>query len=327
MKKKVLITGITGQDGSYLAELLIAKNYEVHGLVRRVALEDETHRLWRIQNILNKITIHAASLESYASIVKIISKIKPVEVYHLGAQSYVSHSFEDEFSTINININGTHYLLSAIKEFSPKTKFYFAGSSEMFGKVREVPQTENTPFYPRSPYGISKVAGFELTRNYREAYNIFASSGILFNHESPRRGFEFVTRKITSSVARIKLGIQKKLYLGNIKSMRDWGHAKDYVYAMWLMLQQKKPNDFVVSTGEHHSVEEFAKLAFQEVGLDYKKYIETNKKLIRPAEVDTLVGDCKKAKKILKWKPIISFKQMVSEMVKEDLEYVKKFRI
>jgi GDPmannose 4,6-dehydratase len=327
MKKKVLITGITGQDGSYLAELLLAKNYEVHGLVRRVALEDETHRLWRIQNILKKITIHAASLESYASIVKIISKIKPTEVYHLGAQSYVSHSFEDEFSTINININGTHYLLSAIKEFSPKSKFYFAGSSEMFGKVREVPQTENTPFYPRSPYGISKVAGFELTRNYREAYNIFASSGILFNHESPRRGFEFVTRKITSSVARIKLGIQKKLYLGNIKSKRDWGHAKDYVNAMWLMLQQKKPDDFVVSTGEHHSVEEFAKLAFQEVELDYKKFIETNKKLIRPAEVDTLVGDCKKAKKQLNWKPKISFRKLVSEMVREDLQYVKKFRI
>ena len=327
MKKKVLITGITGQDGSYLAELLLAKNYEVHGLVRRVALEDETHRLWRIQNILKKITIHAASLESYASIVKIISKIKPTEVYHLGAQSYVSHSFEDEFSTINININGTHYLLSAIKEFSPKSKFYFAGSSEMFGKVREVPQTENTPFYPRSPYGISKVAGFELTRNYREAYNIFASSGILFNHESPRRGFEFVTRKITSSVARIKLGIQKKLYLGNIKSKRDWGHAKDYVNAMWLMLQQKKPDDFVVSTGEHHSVEEFAKLAFQEVELDYKKFIETNKKLIRPAEVDTLVGDCKKAKKQLNWKPKISFRKLISEMVREDLQYVKKFRI
>jgi GDPmannose 4,6-dehydratase len=327
MKKKVLITGITGQDGSYLAELLLAKNYEVHGLVRRVALEDETHRLWRIQNILKKITIHAASLESYASIVKIISKIKPTEVYHLGAQSYVSHSFEDEFSTINININGTHYLLSAIKEFSPKSKFYFAGSSEMFGKVREVPQTENTPFYPRSPYGISKVAGFELTRNYREAYNIFASSGILFNHESPRRGFEFVTRKITSSVARIKLGIQKKLYLGNIKSKRDWGHAKDYVNAMWLMLQQKKPDDFVVSTGEHHSVEEFAKLAFQEVELDYKKFIETDKKLIRPAEVDTLVGDCKKAKKQLNWKPKISFRKLVSEMVREDLQYVKKFRI
>ena len=327
MKKKVLITGITGQDGSYLAELLLAKNYEVHGLVRRVALEDETHRLWRIQNILKKITIHAASLESYASIVKIISKIKPTEVYHLGAQSYVSHSFEDEFSTINININGTHYLLSAIKEFSPKSKFYFAGSSEMFGKVREVPQTENTPFYPRSPYGISKVAGFELTRNYREAYNIFASSGILFNHESPRRGFEFVTRKITSSVARIKLGIQKKLYLGNIKSKRDWGHAKDYVNAMWLMLQQKKPDDFVVSTGEHHSVEEFAKLAFQEVGLDYRKFIETNKKLIRPAEVDTLVGDCKKAKKQLNWKPKISFRKLISEMVREDLQYVKKFRV
>ena len=238
--KKALITGITGQDGSYLSELLLKKNYKVYGLIRRVALEDETHRLWRIKHILNKIKLNSASLESYASIVKIIQKIKPDEIYHLGAQSYVAYSFEDEFSTLNTNINGTHHILSAIKDFSPKTKFYFAGSSEMFGKVQKNIQDEKTRFYPRSAYGISKVAGFELTRNYREAYNIFACTGILFNHESPRRGFEFVTRKISSSVARIKHGKQKYLQLGNIHAKRDWGHAKDYVKAMWLMLQQKK---------------------------------------------------------------------------------------
>jgi len=239
LKKRALITGITGQDGSYLAELLLKKNYQVHGIVRRVALEDQFHRLWRIKSILKKINLHSASLESYASIVKIIQKIKPHEIYHLGAQSYVSYSFEDEFSTLNTNINGTHYLLSAIRDFSPKTKFYFAASSEMFGKVREIPQNELTHFHPRSPYGISKVAGYELTRNYREAYKIFACSGILFNHESPRRGFEFVSRKISFAVANIKLGFQKKLYLGNLDSKRDWGHAKDYVYAMWLILQKK----------------------------------------------------------------------------------------
>ena len=244
--KKALITGITGQDGSYLAEFLLKKNYQVHGFVRRVALEDETHRLWRIRHIKNKLNLHSASLESYASIVKIIQKIKPNEIYHLAAQSYVSYSFEDEFSTLNTNINGTHYILSAIKEFSPKTKFYFAASSEMFGKVRNSPQNELTPFYPRSSYGISKVAGFDLTRNYREAYNIFACSGILFNHESPRRGFEFVTRKISFAVAKIKLGLQKKLFLGNISSKRDWGHANDYIKAMWLMLQNKSPKDYVV---------------------------------------------------------------------------------
>jgi len=227
--KKALITGITGQDGSYLAEFLLKKKYKVFGLVRRVALEDETHRLWRIKHLLKKITLNSASLESYASIVKIIQKIKPDEIYHLGAQSYVAYSFEDEFSTINTNINGTHFMLSAIKDFSPKTKFYFAGSSEMFGKVQRSKQNETTRFYPRSAYGISKVAGFELTRNYREAYNIFACTGILFNHESPRRGFEFVTRKISSSVAKIKLGKQKYLKLGNINAKRDWGHAKDYV--------------------------------------------------------------------------------------------------
>ena len=321
--KKALITGITGQDGSYLTEFLLKKKYQVYGIIRRVALEDETHRMWRIKHLLKKINISSASLESYASIAKIISKIKPDEIYHLGAQSYVGYSFEDEFSTINTNINGTHYVLSAIKDFSPKTKFYFAGSSEMFGKVTEKKQNEKTRFYPRSAYGISKVAGFELTRNYREAYNIYACTGILFNHESPRRGFEFVTRKISSSVAKIKLGKQKYLYLGNINAKRDWGHAKDYVEAMWLMLQKKKPKDFVVGTGQMHSVLEFVKLAFKVVGLDYKKYLKLNESLLRPAEVDTLKADYAQARKILKWKPKTNFKQLVKEMVTEDLKFFK----
>ena len=321
--KKALITGITGQDGSYLSEFLLKKNYKVYGIVRRVALEDETHRLWRIKHLLKKINLKSASLESYASIVKIIQKIKPDEIYHLGAQSYVAYSFEDEFSTLNTNINGTHYILSAIKDFSPKSKFYFAGSSEMFGKVQKNKQDEKTRFYPRSAYGISKVAGFELTRNYREAYKIFACTGILFNHESPRRGFEFVTRKISSSVAKIKLGKQKYLQLGNITAKRDWGHAEDYVKAMWLMLQQKKPSDFVIGTGEMHSVKEFAKLAFSIVGLDYRKYVKFNKLLLRPAEVETLRANYNKANKILKWKPIVKFKQLVKEMVEEDLKFFK----
>ncbi len=321
--KKALITGITGQDGSYLSEFLLKKNYQVYGLVRRVALEDESHRLWRIKHILKKIKLNSASLESYASIVKIIQKIKPDEIYHLGAQSYVAYSFEDEFSTLNTNINGTHYILSAIKDFSPKSKFYFAGSSEMFGKVQKNKQDEKTRFYPRSAYGISKVAGFELTRNYREAYKIFACTGILFNHESPRRGFEFVTRKISSSVAKIKLGKQKTLQLGNIYAKRDWGHAKDYVEAMWLMLQQKKPEDFVIGTGKMHSVKDFAKLAFSIVGLNYKKYIRFNKNLLRPSEVDTLKANYNKAKKNLKWKPKTNFTQLVKEMVKEDLNFFK----
>ena len=324
MAKTALITGTTGQDGSYLAELLLKKKYKVYGLVRRVALEDGTHRLWRLKDILNKINLFPASLESYASIVKIISKIRPTEVYHLGAQSYVDFSFRDEFSTLNININGTHYLLSAIKDFSPKTKFYFAGSSEMFGKVRTVPQNEKTPFHPRSAYGISKVTGYDLTRNYREAYNLFCASGILFNHESPRRGFEFVTRKISHSVARIKLGIQKDLKLGNLDSKRDWGHAEDYVQAMWLMLQQKKPDDFVIATGKQHTVKEFVKLAFSLVNLDYKKFVKLDKNLIRPAEVDTLLGNYSKARKILKWKPKVSFKNLVKDMVESDLRIVKR---
>ncbi len=324
MSKVALITGITGQDGSYLAELLLSKGYKVHGIVRRVALEDETHRLWRIRNILNDITLHAGSLESYASLFNIILKIKPTEIYHLAAQSYVGYSFEDEFSTLNININGTHYLLSAVKEFAAnKAKFYFAGSSEMFGKVKQIPQNENTSFHPRSSYGISKTAGYYLTRNYREAYNIHASNGILFNHESPRRGFEFVTRKISYAVAKIKNGSKEKLKLGNINSKRDWGHAKDYVEAMWLMLQQDKPGDYVIGTGKEHSVEDFAKKAFSHVGLNYKDHIIIDKNLIRPAEVDTLLADYTKAKKNLNWKPKISFDELVITMVENDLKSIK----
>ena len=321
--KKALITGITGQDGSYLAEFLLKKKYKVYGFIRRVALEDEAHRLWRIRHLLKKIDLTSASLESYASTVKIIQKIKPDEVYHLAAQSYVSYSFQDEFSTLNTNINGTHFILSAIKEFSPKSKFYFAASSEMFGKVVKTPQNEQTPFYPRSSYGISKVAGFDLTRNYREAYNLFACSGILFNHESPRRGFEFVTRKISFAVAKIKLGLQKNLYLGNLNAKRDWGHAHDYIKAMWLMLQKKSPTDYVVGTGKTYSLKEFVKIAFGHVGLNYKDYVKKDKRLFRPAEVDLLKADFSKAKKELKWKPETSFKELVINMVESDLNFVK----
>tara|TARA_B100000427_G_C15440976_1_gene565148 strand:- start:145 stop:1128 length:984 start_codon:yes stop_codon:yes gene_type:complete len=326
MTKTALITGITGQDGSYLAEFLLKKGYKVHGIVRRVALEDETHRLWRIRKILNDIQLHAASLESYSSLFKIIHKIKPNEVYHLAAQSYVTYSFEDEFSTFNSNINGTHYVLSAVKEFASDIKFYFAASSEMFGKVKETPQTENTGFYPRSAYGISKLTGYYLVRNYREAYNLFASNGILFNHESPRRGFEFVTRKISHSVARIKKGLQKKIKLGNIKSKRDWGHAQDYVEAMWLMLQQEKPEDYVVGTGIAHTVENFAEKAFKHVGLNFKDHLVVDNNLLRPSEVDSLLANYTKAKKDLKWEPKITFNDLVSDMVESDLEFVTNYK-
>ncbi|MFA6549373.1 MAG: GDP-mannose 4,6-dehydratase [Candidatus Margulisiibacteriota bacterium] len=318
--KKALITGITGQDGSYLAELLLEKGYEVHGIVRRVAFEDIEHRLWRIKHIYDRLVLHSASLENYASVFKIVEKVEPDECYHLAAQSFVSYSFEDEFSTINMNLNGTHYVLSSLKEKAPKCKFYFAGSSEMFGKVREIPQTENTPFHPRSPYGISKVAGFDLTRNYREAYNLFACSGILFNHESPRRGFEFVTRKISNGVAKVKLGKENALTLGNLEAKRDWGFAKDYVAAMWMMLQQDKPDDFVVATGETHSVKEFCELAFNHVGLDYRQYVKIDEKLRRPAEVNELKGNYQKAKTILGWQPQTNFTELVKMMVDADLK-------
>src|SRR5438876_7624668 len=268
--KKALITGITGQDGSYLAEHLLALGYEVHGLVRRAALEDPTRRFNRIAHLLDKLTLHPASLESYPSIFHVISRQQFDECYHLAAQSFVGESFADGFSTMNTNINGTHYVLAALRELQPQCRFYFAGSSEMFGKVDQAPQNETTPFHPRSPYGISKVAGFDLTRNYREAYGMFCLSGILFNHESPRRGFEFVTRKITSGVARIRNGQQNEVLLGNLEARRDWGHAKDYVRAMHLMLQQEDPEDFVIASGKSHTVLEFCERAFSKAGLDYR---------------------------------------------------------
>jgi GDPmannose 4,6-dehydratase len=316
--KRALITGITGQDGSYLAELLLSKGYEVHGLVRRVALEDPEHRLSRLQNVLDQVHLHAASLESYASLHQVIEKVRPDETYHLAAQSFVSYSFDDEFSTLNTNINGTHFLLAALKNLAPGCRFYFAGSSEMFGKAEEVPQTESTRFHPRSSYGISKVAGFELTRNYREAYGMHCSSGILFNHESPRRGFEFVTRKITSAVARIRAGKARELRLGNLEARRDWGHAREYVEAMWLMLQQPEPDDYVVATGESHSVREFAELAFSLASLDYRDYVRPDPGLFRPAEVNELIGNPAKARAKLGWRNRIGFRDLVTEMVETD---------
>jgi GDPmannose 4,6-dehydratase len=322
--KKALITGITGQDGSYLAELLLSKGYEVHGIVRRVALEDPVHRLWRIHNILDHVQLHSASLESYASIFRVVEQVQPDECYHLAAQSFVSYSFDDEFSTIAINVNGTHHVLSALKERAPHCKVYFAGSSEMFGSVDESPQNENTPFHPRSPYGISKVAGFHLARNYREAYGIFVCNGILFNHESERRGFEFVTRKVTSTVARIKFGLARELRLGNLDARRDWGYAPDSVEAMWLMLQQPEPDDYVIATGEAHSVREFAQLAFEAVGLNWEDYVATDDGLYRPAEVFELRGDATKARQALGWRPRVSFSELIRKMLEEDLRAVSE---
>ncbi|MCP9494515.1 MAG: GDP-mannose 4,6-dehydratase [Pyrinomonadaceae bacterium MAG19_C2-C3] len=323
MSKKALITGITGQDGSYLAEHLLSLGYDVHGIVRRVALEDATRHFTRIAHLLDRLQLHAASLESYPSIFHVISRHDFDECYHLAAQSFVAESFADGFSTMNTNINGTHYMLAALRELRPDCRFYFAGSSEMFGKVSEVPQRETTAFHPRSPYGISKVAGFQLTRNYREAYGMFCSNGILFNHEGARRGFEFVTRKITSTVARIKYNLANELRLGNLEAKRDWGHAADYVQAMYLMLQHDTPDDFVIATGETHSVREFCELAFAEVNLDYQDYVKVDERFYRPAEVELLVGDASKARRVLGWKPTRTFKDIVKEMVREDVAALK----
>ena len=318
--KNALITGITGQDGSYLAEHLLSLGYEVHGLVRRVALEEPERRLGRVNHLLDRITLHPAAIESYPSLFSIIARNEFDECYHLAAQSFVAESFADGFSTMTKNIDGTHYMLAALHELQPRCRFYFAGSSEMFGKVREVPQRETTPFHPRSPYGISKVAGFYLTMNYREAYGMFCCSGILFNHEGPRRGFEFVTRKITSAVARIKLGLSKGLRIGNLEAKRDWGHSADYVRAMHLMLQQPNPDDYVVATGEAHSVREFCELAFARVGLDYREFVTPDERFYRPAEVDLLIGDAAKALAVLDWSPRYTFGQLVQEMVDADLQ-------
>jgi GDPmannose 4,6-dehydratase len=324
MAKRALITGITGQDGSYLAEYLLSLGYEVHGIVRRVALEDPEGRFTRILPILDRLTLHPASLESYASVFHIFSKIEFDECYHLAAQSFVAESFSDGFSTMNININGTHYILAALRELQPKCRMYFAGSSEMFGKVEEVPQRETTRFHPRSPYGISKVAGFDLTRNYREAYDMFCVTGILFNHESPRRGHEFVSRKISRGVARIKLGLADDLRLGNMTASRDWGHAADYVRAMYLMLQQAEPIDYLVATGETHTILRFCELAFAEVGLDYREYVKEDPRFYRPAEVESLIGDPSRARNELGWERQYTFPELVSEMVRSDIALMER---
>lgn len=322
--KRALISGITGQDGSYLAELVLAKGYEVHGIVRRIALEDPAHRMSRIAHLLDRIHLHPASLENLPSLYRIFLNIRPEECYHLAAQSFVSYSFDDEFSTMNANVNGTHHMLAALKDASPDCRFYFAATSEMFGKAEETPQSERTRFHPRSAYGISKVAGFELTRNYREAYGIHASSGILFNHESPRRGYEFVTRKITSGIAAILAGRANQLPLGNLDARRDWGHARDYVRAMWTMLQQPAPDDYIVAVGETHSVREFAELAFRTAGLDYREYVVSDPRFFRPAEVDLLLGDSSKARAKLGWYPEVGFCELVEEMVLADCPTVSR---
>ena len=322
--KKALITGITGQDGSYLAELLLNKGYEVHGIVRRVAIEDPEHRLLRIRHILDQVIVHAASLESFASIFNVVDKVKPDEIYHLAAQSFVSYSFEDEFSTIGTNINGTHFMLAAMKERAPHCKFYFAASSEMFGNATETPQNEKTSFHPRSAYGISKVAGFHLTTNYRQAYGLYAVNGICFNHESPKRGFEFVSRKVANTVARIKLGLAKELVLGNLDAKRDWGYAGDYVMAMWLMLQQSEPDDYVIATGESHSVTELVERAFGHVGLDWREYLSHDSRLYRPAEIYELRGDASKAKNSFGWQPTVSFDRLIEMMVNSEMDFFSR---
>lgn len=324
MKKRALITGITGQDGSYLAELLLKKDYEVHGIVRRVALQDPQHRLWRIRAIKEQLHLHAGSLESFPSVYRIVRDVQPNEIYHLAAQSFIAQSFEDEFSTLQTNINGTHHMLASFRDACPTARFYFAGSSEMFGQAVEIPQRETTLFHPRSAYGISKCAGFYLTQNYREAYDLFAVSGILFNHESPRRGFEFVTRKISYHVALIATDRARKLELGNLEAKRDWGHARCYVEAMWRMLQPDSPEDFVIATGESYSVREFCRIAFRSVGLDYQDYVEVNPALYRPADVALLVGDTSKARQKLGWHYDMPFENLVREMVETDLQRVKE---
>jgi GDPmannose 4,6-dehydratase len=324
MKKRALITGITGQDGSYLADLLLEKGYEVHGVVRRVAFEDPAHRLWRLRDTIDNITLHAASLESFASLFRVVAEVRPDECYHLAAQSFVSYSFDDEFSTIGTNINGTHFLLSALKDLAPNCRLYFAGSSEMFGNARQVPQTEETPFNPRSAYGISKVAGVHLTRNYRESYGLFSVVGILFNHESERRGYEFVTRKISNTVAKIKRGLATELVLGNLDARRDWGYAPEYVRMMWSMLQQDVPDDYVVGTGVSHTVREFVESAFGVVNLPWERYVRIDERLYRPAEIRELRSDASKAGAKLGWRPGLAFEQIVETMVKADLERVSQ---
>lgn len=316
MSKRALITGITGQDGSYLSELLLQKGYEVYGLVPRYAVDPFDN----IRHLLKDVAIKTGDLADTASLVRVLTELQPDEVYNLGAQSFVHASWELPELTGDITGLGVIRLLEAIRLVAPQARFYQASSSEMFGKVRETPQKETTPFYPRSPYGVAKVYGHWITVNYRESYNLFACSGILFNHESPRRGREFVTRKIAEGVALIKLGQSKELRLGNLEAKRDWGFAGDYVEAMWMMLQQDKPQDFVIGTGENHSVEEFLQLAFDHVGLRWQDYVKQDERFLRPAEVDALQADASKARQQLGWKPKVSFVELVVMMVEAELK-------
>jgi GDPmannose 4,6-dehydratase len=315
MAKRAIITGITGQDGSYLAELLLEKGYEVTGIVRRTS----STNFWRIEHLLNRITIRAADLLDQLSLMRAVQDIKPHEFYNLAAMSFVPASWDQPLLTGDYNSQGVTRMLEAIRQVDTSIKIYQASSSEMYGRVREVPQTELTPFYPRSPYGVSKVFAHYITVNYRESYGLFAVSGILFNHESPRRGLEFVTRKVTDGVARIKLGLSDHLSLGNLDAHRDWGFAGDYVRAMWLMLQQPEPDDYVIATGKSHSVRQLVETAFGHAGLDWQKYVRLDPALLRPAEVDHLIGDASKAHRVLGWEPSITFEQLVAMMVDADL--------
>ncbi len=322
MAKRALITGITGQDGSYLAELLLSKGYEVVGMVRRSSAAN----LWRIDHIRDRITLRPADLLDQLSLIQLVEEVRPAEFYNLAAMSFVPASWEQPMLTAEFNSQGVTRVLEAIRRVDPAIRIYQASSSDMFGKVREVPQTEATPFYPRSPYGVSKVFGHYITVNYRESYGLFACSGILFNHESPRRGLEFVTRKVTDGVARIKLGLADHLALGNLEAQRDWGFAGDYVRAMWQMLQRERPDDYVIATGVSHSVQQLVELAFDHVGLDWRKYVRTDPALLRPAEVDHLIGDPAKAKKELGWTPTVAFPGLVSMMVDADLQRLRSAR-
>jgi GDPmannose 4,6-dehydratase len=315
MAKRALITGVTGQDGSYLAELLLEKGYEVTGIVRRSSAPN----LWRIEHLLDRIELRPGDLLDQQSIMKVLAEVRPHELYNLAAMSFVPASWDQPMLTGEFNAQGVTRVLEAIRQVDPDIRLYQASSSEMYGKVREVPQTELTPFYPRSPYGVSKVFAHYITVNYRESYNLFAVSGILFNHESPRRGLEFVTRKVTDGVARIKHGLADALTLGNLDAQRDWGFSGDYVRAMWLMLQQTQPDDYVIATGESHSVRELVELAFDHVKLDWKRYVRLDPKFLRPAEVDHLIGDASKARSGLGWRPEIDFAGLVRMMVDADL--------
>jgi GDPmannose 4,6-dehydratase len=320
MARKVLITGITGQDGSYLAEFLLEKGYEVHGMVRRSSTESSE----RIERLHGRIKLHQADLLDQLSIVTVVRDVRPQEVYNFAAQSFVPTSWSQPLLTGEFTALGVTRMLEAVRLVDPSIRFYQASSSEMFGAVKQEPQNEQTPFWPRSPYGVAKVYGHWITVNYRESYGIFACCGILFNHESPLRGMEFVSRKITNAAARIKLGLQEKLVLGNLDAMRDWGFAGDYVEAAWLMLQQEKPDDYVVATGVKHSVRQMVELAFDHAGLDWRKHVESDPTLFRPAEINTLCGDAAKARRVLGWRPKVSFAQLIHMMVDADIDRVRR---